>query len=155
MTVQLQLSWTVILFSGILSSRHPERKELMYSTNVLIGEWSRRISCMFTAVRNDEILRLRSSTSTSSHFVQDDVVKNMLDKIKFIKDAKDSVNSLIWQFFIQGILLILVGVLIVMYPQLLILLFAFVFILIGLGSLMVAMRIRRFRNKFDKFFNLF
>ena len=79
----------------------------------------------------------------------------MLDKIKFIKDAKDSVNSLIWQFFIQGILLILVGVLIVMYPQLLILLFAFVFILIGLGSLMVAMRIRRFRNKFDKFFNLF
>ena len=78
----------------------------------------------------------------------------MLDKIKFIRHAKESVNSIIWQFAVQGILLIALGVLVVMYPQMLILLFAFVFILIGIGSVMVALKIRKFRKKFDTFFDL-
>ena len=78
----------------------------------------------------------------------------MLDKIKFIADAKESINGLICQFSIQGILLIALGIVVVMYPQLLILLFAFVFILIGFGSVMVALKIRKFRKKIDKFFNL-
>ena len=78
----------------------------------------------------------------------------MLDKIKFLKQAKDSINGLIFQFFVQGILLVILGIVVVMYPQLLILLFAFVFILIGIGSLVVASKISKFRKKLDKFFNL-
>ncbi|MAG29085.1 hypothetical protein CL632_03000 [bacterium] len=78
-----------------------------------------------------------------------------MEKLHFIKEAKHSAHSIVWQFVIQGILLILLGVLVVMYPQLLILFFAFTFILIGIGSLWAAVRIRRFTKKFDVFFDLF
>ena len=78
-----------------------------------------------------------------------------MEKIHFIKEAKRSTHSIVWQFALQGVLLILLGVLVVMYPELLILLFAFTFILIGIGSLWAAFKIRRFTKKFDIFFDLF
>ena len=78
-----------------------------------------------------------------------------MEKLHFIKEAKKSTHSIVWQFCLQGVLMIALGVLIVMYPELIILFFAFVFIMIGLGSLCAAWKIRRFVKKFDVFFNLF
>ena len=60
-----------------------------------------------------------------------------------------------FHLILQGVLLIALGVLVVMYPELLILFFAFTFIMIGLGSLWVAYKIRRFTKKFDFFTELF
>jgi len=78
-----------------------------------------------------------------------------MEKIHFIKEAKHSTHSIVWQFLLQGVLLIALGVLVVMYPELLILFFAFTFIMIGIGSLWAAYKIRRFTKKFDMFFDLF
>ncbi|MBU2575826.1 hypothetical protein KKF64_01945 [Patescibacteria group bacterium] len=78
-----------------------------------------------------------------------------MEKIHFIKEAKRSTHSIVWQFLLQGVLLIALGVLVVMYPELLILFFAFTFIMIGVGSLWAAYKIRRFTKKFDVFFDLF
>jgi len=78
-----------------------------------------------------------------------------MEKIHFIKEAKRSMHGIIWQFLLQGFLLIALGVLVVMYPELLILFFAFTFIMIGIGSLIAAYKIRRFTKKFDVFFDLF
>ncbi|MDP3995267.1 MAG: hypothetical protein U1C18_02585 [Patescibacteria group bacterium] len=78
-----------------------------------------------------------------------------MEKLHFIREAKHSTHALIWQFVAQGVLLIILGVLVVMYPQLLILFFAFTFILIGLGSLWAAYKLRKFVKKFDIFFKLF
>jgi uncharacterized membrane protein HdeD (DUF308 family) len=78
-----------------------------------------------------------------------------MEKLHFIQEVKHSTHSLKWQFLLQGILLIALGVLVVMYPELLILLFAFTFILMGLGFLWAGYKIRRFTKKFDSFFKLF
>ncbi|MBI2637078.1 MAG: hypothetical protein HYW81_02700 [Parcubacteria group bacterium] len=78
-----------------------------------------------------------------------------MEKIHFIREAKHSTHAVVWQFVAQGVLLIMLGLLVVLYPQLLILFFAFTFILIGLSSLVAAYRIRRFAKRFDVFFDLF
>ncbi|OJI06347.1 hypothetical protein BK004_04245 [bacterium CG10_46_32] len=78
-----------------------------------------------------------------------------MEKIHFIREAKHSTHALAWQLVGQGIVMIFLGIVIILYPQLLILFFAFAFILIGLSSLVVAYKIRRFAKKFDTFFDFF
>ncbi|MEK7188882.1 MAG: hypothetical protein AAB671_00025 [Patescibacteria group bacterium] len=78
-----------------------------------------------------------------------------MEKIHFIREAKHSTHAIAWQFVGQGVLLILLGILVVMYPQLLILFFGIAFILIGLGSLAAAYKVRKFAKRFDVFFDLF
>jgi len=78
-----------------------------------------------------------------------------MEKIHFIKEIKNSTHSLVWQFAIQGVLLIALGVLVVYQPGILILLVSLILILVGLGSIWAAYKVRKVVKKFDKFFNLF
>ncbi|OIO49237.1 MAG: hypothetical protein CO042_04130 [Parcubacteria group bacterium CG_4_9_14_0_2_um_filter_41_8] len=78
-----------------------------------------------------------------------------MEKIHFIQEAKRSVHSLMFHLVLQGVLMIALGILVVMHPQLIILFFAFTFIMIGLGSLWVAYKIRRVTKKFNVISELF
>ncbi len=78
-----------------------------------------------------------------------------MERIHFIREAKHSTHALAWQLVVQGVVMVFLGVLIVLYPGLLILFFAFAFILMGIGSIAAAHKIRRFAKKFDLFFDLF
>jgi|GEM_PF-1325039 len=78
-----------------------------------------------------------------------------MEKLHLLKEIKHSVSSILWYFSIQGIVLILLGIGVIFYPQILILLFAFFFVFIGLLSIWAAFKISRLLKHFDKFFDLF
>lgn len=78
-----------------------------------------------------------------------------MEKIHLLKEIKRSVCSMQWYFSIQGIVLILLGIGVILYPQILILLFAFFFVFIGLLSIWTAIKIYKLTRNFNKFFDLF
>lgn len=78
-----------------------------------------------------------------------------MEKIHLLKEIKHSVSSILWYFSIQGVVLILLGIGVIFYPQILILLFAFFFVFIGLLSIWAAFKIYRVFKHFNKFFDLF
>ncbi len=78
-----------------------------------------------------------------------------MEKIHFIQEARRSSRDLVWHFSLEGVLLIALGILVIKYPGLLILVASVIFVLLGLGALMIAYKIRKFTKKFDSFFKLF
>ena len=78
-----------------------------------------------------------------------------MEKLAFIKEAKRSTHSLVWQLILQGILLMVLGVIIVYQPKILILLAAFILIMVGILSVWAGYKVWKFVRKLDKFFNLF
>jgi len=78
-----------------------------------------------------------------------------VDKIKIIHEARHSSHSLYAYFFAQGILFAALGLMVVFYPGLLVLLAAFFFVLIGIASIWIGMRIRRIVKKIDSFLKFF
>ncbi|OGY92264.1 MAG: hypothetical protein A3H70_03420 [Candidatus Komeilibacteria bacterium RIFCSPLOWO2_02_FULL_48_11] len=78
-----------------------------------------------------------------------------MEKIHLLKEIKHSVSSILWYFSIQGIVLVLLGIGAIFYPQILILLFAFFFVFIGLLSIWAAIKLYRLLRHFNKFFDLF
>ena len=83
------------------------------------------------------------------------MTKITMEKIHLLKEIKHSVSSILWYFSIQGVVLILLGVLVLLKPEILILLFAFFFVFTGLLSLWAALKINRVIKHFNKFFDLF
>lgn len=78
-----------------------------------------------------------------------------MSKIKIINDIQRSAHGIVWYFVLEGVLLVLLGILVLIYPQIIILLFAFFFILLGLASLWAAVKVRRVVKKMDKLFDIF
>ena len=60
---------------------------------------------------------------------------------------------LFWYFLLEGVLLLALGALVVIYPQIIILLFAFFFIAVGVTSLWIAGKLGRLLKKVNKFFD--
>jgi len=58
-------------------------------------------------------------------------------------------------FALEGVLLVALGILVIKYPGLLIIIASVIFILLGLGAIAIAYKIRKFTKKFDQFFNIF
>ena len=78
-----------------------------------------------------------------------------MEKIHLLKEIKHSISSILWYFSVQGAVLVLLGIGVIFYPGILILLFAFFFVFIGLLSIWAAVKIYRLIKHFDKFFDLF
>ena len=78
----------------------------------------------------------------------------MLENIHFFKEIRHSLSGIFWYFLLEGILLLCLGILVVIYPQIIILLFAFFFILAAAISFWIAIKIRKAVRKVDKFFDL-
>ena len=78
-----------------------------------------------------------------------------MEKLNVLKKIRREIGSILWYFALQGIVLVTLGVLVVFYPQILILLFAFFFVFVGLLSLWAAIKVHRAVKHFDKFFDLF
>ena len=78
-----------------------------------------------------------------------------MEKLAFIKEAKRSIHGLVWQLVLQGLLLIVLGIIIVYQPQILILLAAFILIMVGIVSIWAGCKVWKFVRKLDRFFNLF
>ena len=77
----------------------------------------------------------------------------MLENIHFFKEIRHSLSLLFWYFLLEGVLLLALGVLVVIYPQIIILLFAFFFIAVGVTSLWIAGKLGRLLKKVNKFFD--
>ena len=83
------------------------------------------------------------------------IINSVMEKIHLLKEIKHSVSSILWYFSIQGAVLILLGVLVLLKPEILVLLFAFFFVFVGLLSIWAALKINRVIKHFNKFFDLF
>ena len=78
-----------------------------------------------------------------------------MSKIQIIDDIKKSINAVFWHFFLQAVILLVLGILVILYPQIIVFLFAFFFIIMGLMSFWVAAKVRVGIKKLDKFFSFF
>ncbi len=71
-----------------------------------------------------------------------------------IKHLRSATKALFWMFLLQGISFILLGVLIILYPEVLFALMSFLFVWIGLSIVTVAWKIRKFNKEFSHFVEL-
>lgn len=78
-----------------------------------------------------------------------------MEKFHILKEIRHATHSIVWHLVLQGILLLILGVLVIFYPQILILLFAFFFIFAGLVALSAAVKIKKIVKHIDHFFDLF
>lgn len=78
-----------------------------------------------------------------------------MSKLQIINEIQHSAHGVVWHFVLEGLLLVLLGLLVVIYPQIIVYLFAFFFILLGLASFWAAVKVRRVVKKLDKLFDLF
>ncbi len=63
-------------------------------------------------------------------------------------------NALFWIFLLQGISFVLLGILVLLYPEILFVLMSALFVWIGLTTFLMAWRIRKFKKDFIDFTRL-
>jgi uncharacterized membrane protein HdeD (DUF308 family) len=71
--------------------------------------------------------------------------------MKHLENIKNAVNHFFWTLVIQGAVFIILAVLIIIYPALLIALVAATFIIIGVSSLVFAVKLRKLWNRVPDF----
>lgn len=77
-----------------------------------------------------------------------------MEKLRILKEIKRSIHGLLWYFAAQGAVLVFLGVVVIFYPQVMILLFAFFFVFAGLLSLWAGWKIWRIVRHFTKYLDL-
>lgn len=63
-------------------------------------------------------------------------------------------TALFWMFLLQGASFLVLGVLIILYPEVLFALAAALCVWIGLTTLLIAWRVRKFRRELKEFYQL-
>jgi uncharacterized membrane protein HdeD (DUF308 family) len=75
--------------------------------------------------------------------------RDMFREILFYDSYTNEVSSTWWLYLLEGIALILLGILIILMPEILVGLFSGFLLFIGIICLAVAFRIRRLRKQYE------
>lgn len=78
-----------------------------------------------------------------------------MEKLRFLKEVRHAIHSLLWYFTMQGVVLVALGAVVIFVPQAMILLFAFFFVFAGILSLWIGWKIWRIVRHFTKWLDLF
>lgn len=71
-----------------------------------------------------------------------------------LKETRKAASILFWMWLLQGVSLLILGGLVLFYPQILFALVAATFIWIGLIALLIAWRILQFKKQLPKIFTV-